>query len=78
MFKEWVIDIGSSHFDDGVVCFVPYERETGDIVVGMNVLSDKSPGKLVGVIHNDGQEAVEKWCDENPNWHTKFAHRPQR
>jgi hypothetical protein len=75
MFKEWLIDIGLSHFDDGCVCFVPYERETGTIVFGMNMISDKSPGKLVGVLHPEGQDAVEKWCEDNPDWATKYAYK---
>ena len=66
-WKEWVLDVT---FDPPV--FVPYERETGAVVIGMNVLSDKCPGKLVGVIHADGQEAVEKWISENPDWHERY------
>ena len=62
IFKEWVIDVS---FDPP--CFVPYERETDRLVIGMNLVSNAPPGKLIGVIHQDGQEAVEKWCEDNPD-----------
>lgn len=68
MSKEWLLDVSFS-----IPCFVPYERETDTIITGMNVITDKCPGELVGVIHMDGQEAVEKWCAENPDWHVRFS-----
>lgn len=68
-WKEWLLDITNG---DNPPCFVPYERETDSIVFGMNLITDRSPGALVGVIHSDGQDAVEKYCSANPDWHERF------
>jgi hypothetical protein len=72
MFKEWVIDIGASHFHNRVVCFVPIERPD-TIVIGMYILSDRCPGELVGLIHGMGQSAVDEWELNNPDWYEKYA-----
>ena len=68
MFKTWVID--ASHSTDEFICFVPYEDET--LYTGMSFLSDRCPGKLIGVIHADGLEAVDKWCEAHPDWQEKY------
>lgn len=70
IWKEWLIDI--THGTEPLPCFVPYEREDDAIVFGMNLLTDRCPGELVGVIHAGGQEAVEKWCADNPDWHDRY------
>ncbi len=65
MWEQWVLD--ATIVEGGLFCFCPVEGDiTGDysIVFGMNVLSDKPPGKLVAVIHKDGQEAVEAFCEK--------------
>ena len=65
-WPEWVIDAGFCR--DGLLCFCPIENAGTDeesIVFGFSHLGDKCPGKLVGVVHEDGQEAVEAWCAEN-------------
>ena len=67
MYKEWLLDI--SHIDE-MPCFVPYEN--GNIIFGMNVITDRCPAKLVGVISPAGQKAVEKWCEENPDWYERY------
>ena len=64
---RWVVDAGMSHdADDGIFCFCPL-GENGDVIVGMNFLSDKPPPnvKLVGIVHEDGQDAVEAWCNQH-------------
>lgn len=71
MFPQWVIDL-SMPAPDGAVCFIPYEPPD-TFVVGMNVVSDKCPGKLVGIMHPGGQDAVEKWERDNPDWHAKYS-----
>ena len=71
MFKLWVID-ASAPAPKGAVCFVPYEPPD-TIVFGMNYISDESPGELVGIIHNDGQEAAEQWEKDNPDWHIRYG-----
>ena len=71
MFKQWVIDLSISA-PEGAVCFIPYEPPDM-FITGMNVVSDKCPGNLVGVMHPDGQDAVEKWCSDNPDWHDRYG-----
>jgi hypothetical protein len=74
MWNEWVLDL--TFGTEPMPCFCPYERDTGAIVTGMNMLTDRCPGELVGVVHLDGQEAVEKWCADNPDWHERYAKKP--
>ena len=65
MWKNWVIDATMEL--DGGVYFVPIEDD-GAVVTGFCVISDECPGKLVGVVHEGGQEAAEQWCAEHPEW----------
>jgi len=64
----WVLDVTYTPALPPV--FVPYEN--GNLVLGMNVVSATCPGELIGVIHEGGQEAAEKWCAENPNWYEQY------
>ena len=64
-WPNWVID--ASQDLEGAYCFVPIEDD-GSLVVGMNFISRKCPGKLAGVVHEGGQDAVEKWCEKHPEW----------
>jgi len=68
MFDTWVIDAGFSQ--DGLLCFIPVEGEIGTpdcrFITGMNFLADKPPeGKVIGIVHFDGQQAADKWYEEN-------------
>lgn len=63
IWDDWVID-ASLDPGDGTHCFCPVD-EDGEILTGLMVHSDKCPGSLVGAIHMDGHEAVEKWVAEN-------------
>lgn len=59
---QWVIDAGMS--DDELMCFCPYDD--GDVFIGMNFLSTELPsGKLVGIIHHDGEAAAKAWYEAN-------------
>ena len=68
--SAYVIDVTLAD-GDGVHCFVPVEfdehGEVETIVIGMNYLTslDGGPRPIVGIIHSDGDEAVEAWCDAN-------------
>lgn len=66
--KNWVLDITLGE----PYAFCPIE-DNGDVVVGLTIITDKCPGNLSGVMHLDGQEAVEKWCAEHPTWRTDFC-----
>lgn len=71
MWKEWVIDVTldpeQSLFNTRVFCFCPYEAQTKSVITGMNLLTSwPGEGKVVGIVHMDGPEAVDRWIEENP------------
>ena len=68
MDQEWVLDISLGE----PYAFVPYDKKRDVLVFGLNVISDKCPGKLIGVISNQGDEHIEKWIKENPDWKERF------
>jgi hypothetical protein len=76
-WKHWACDVSMVP-----PCFVPVEFDAaGEIesfVFGLNLVSDRCPGELVCVIHEDGQEAVEAWLanPENHAWLEAAAARP--
>jgi hypothetical protein len=60
LYKEWVID-ASMDTPPGTFCFIPVkgiDTENPIFITGMNLISDKPPGRLRGIIHEDGQAAV--------------------
>lgn len=68
MWKNWVLD--ATMFSDGPFCFCPLEGELdGDysVITGFNYLGIAPPdnGKLVAVVHEAGQEAVDKFYEEH-------------
>lgn len=44
-----------------------------EVVIGMEMIYEKCPGNLVGVIHEDGQDAVNDWCAHNPDWFNCYS-----
>ena len=77
--NNWVVDITLYNEDNedtsDLLCFVPVEHfddpEKRAFVVGMNYLTSpegfSDRGKLVGIIHADGQEAIDKWVEDHPD-----------
>lgn len=67
---KWVIDASMGVPADGLFCFCPIEFNADgsvkSIVTGLNVLTQKPPhdGEFIGVVHQDGQEAVEQFCEK--------------
>jgi hypothetical protein len=59
MFDKWVID-GTMGYP---FCFCPLDGD--NIVTGMNLLTDKPPGELVGVVHSDGDEAADVFYEQH-------------
>jgi hypothetical protein len=59
-WKEWVLDVTQSQ---DLYAFCPLEN--GNVVLGMTVLSERCPGRLVAAYHEAGQDAVEAWFDRN-------------
>jgi len=53
--------------DSGLWCFCPVtlddDGHVTSIVTGMNFLSDSPPGRFIGVVHENGQEACDAWCE---------------
>jgi len=66
--REWVLDVTL-----GTPVFIPYEKNTDTYVTGLNVLAERCPGKLVGIVHFDGQEYLDLWLEKNPNAFEKFC-----
>ncbi len=71
MKDVWVLD-ATMGVRDGLFCFCPAEAyETEDtfeitgIVTGMNMLSDTPPGRLIAIVHEDGQQAVERFAEQH-------------
>jgi len=70
MTDNYVLDC-SFDTGDGMWCFCPIEMDADgnvtSIITGLNFLSDSPPkgGHFVGVVHQDGQEACDEWCEKN-------------
>lgn len=62
-WPNWVIDATVTR-DAPPFAFCPVDDD-GTIVTGIMVIRDTPPGHLVGVIHEDGQQAVEDWCEQH-------------
>ena len=67
-WKQWVLD-ATMGYDGGMFTFCPVEGDINSeytVVTGMNYLSDEPPEgcKVVAIIHADGQEAVEAFCEK--------------
>ncbi len=67
MWNEWVIDV--TFWPSTGFC----PLDDGSVVVGMTYIADRSPGKLVGVFHHDGEEAVDGWVADHPNWKDEYG-----
>ena len=70
MTDLYVLD-ASMGLRDGLACFCPVELDAdgniASVIVGMNYLSDAPPagGKLIAIVHDEGQDAVEAFCSAN-------------
>jgi hypothetical protein len=68
-WKQCVLDATMGN-NNGLFSFCPIEGDIFgefEVVTGMNYISSKPPEglQLVAVIHSDGQEAVERFLQEN-------------
>lgn len=63
MWTGWALDASISHEEDGLYCFCPMEGD--DIIYGVIMIDPEPPGKLVCVIHPDGDDAAAKWADDH-------------
>jgi len=77
MFDKWVVD-ATMGAPGGLLCFCPVEcDEDGDIssvITGMNLIADMpTEGDVIAVIHADGNEAVERFCDEHSDIMDRLA-----
>jgi hypothetical protein len=67
-WTECVID-AEAGCRDGLFCFCPIDGDIhGEftVITGMNFLGAVPPDKmkLVAIVHPDGQEAVERFCEQ--------------
>lgn len=67
-WKNWVLDVS---FDPPIFC--PYDDETGDIVTGLNLMTTTCPGKLVAIVHAEGDAALEAWIEQHPSWQQEYG-----
>ena len=70
MSDRWVLDAGAHEaagMDDGTYPFCPLEGDPDgefSVMVGLTFIGDRPPyGEFVGVVHDGGDEAVQRWCD---------------
>ena len=66
---ECVLDAAIG-YRGGAFCFCPIEGDVDGeytVITGMMYVDEKPPEhlKLVGIVHDDGQEAVERFCAEH-------------
>ena len=65
MSEQYVID-ATIDTPPGLFCFCPIEGDIGGdhtIVTGMMHVDEDPPGEIVAIVHEDGQEAVEKFME---------------
>lgn len=72
--QEWALDISFGE----PYSFVPYDKKKDVLLYGLSVVSNKCPGKLVGICSLRGNEHVEKWIKENPYWKERFTNEHSR
>lgn len=72
--EMWVLDAsiaGQMEDEVGVYPFCPLEGDPEgefSVVVGLTLVTDKPPGKFVGIVHRDGQEAAEAWAEAHKDY----------
>jgi hypothetical protein len=61
-WENWALD-AQAHDRDGTFVWCPID-ENGDIVTGMNYVSNLPPnGEKLFVFHLEGEEACDRWCE---------------
>lgn len=65
MTNDWVLDV-TFWSPDSPLAFCPMDND-GGIVVGLTVLANVPPGRMVAVYHADGQQQVDQWMERHPD-----------
>ena len=60
-WKRWCLDVSQWP----ILCFCPIDNETGDIITGINLVTNECPGELSMIMHFDGKEAVDAFVVEH-------------
>ena len=69
-FDEWALDVTLADQGD-CYAFVPI---CGDEVVwGVTMIQERSPGVLTGVVSQHGLEHAQQWAAEHPTWQVDFC-----
>lgn len=66
--EQWVLDATVAK-DGPPWPFCPLEGDPNgefEVVAGMTFVGDRPPGKFVGVVHADGDDAVAAWIEAHP------------
>lgn len=66
----WVLDV--THYDPEIPIWCPYDVETGEAYFGLIHIGN-CPGIKYGVIHRDGQEALETFMNLHPEMKKYFV-----
>ncbi|HET9819608.1 MAG TPA: hypothetical protein VFP92_10625 [Rhodanobacteraceae bacterium] len=61
MWENWVLDVTHGHEP---MAFCPIE-DNGTIIIGLTMISGKCPGRFVGIVHFDGDDAANAWLAEH-------------
>ena len=68
-YSDWVVDITRFEEGKGIYCFVPVENaesENPTFITGFSVITSLDGfdrGRIRGIIHEQGQEECDKWCE---------------
>lgn len=75
-YRDWLLDATLyDEADPDMACFTPYDSATGALLVGVNMLASRCPGRLVGVCHADGDAAADAWLAAHPDAKERFGQR---
>ena len=64
-YEYWVYDVSSF---GKIPVFCPFDLEKEEVVIGITVMSSECPGKLYGAFHPEGQEELEIFVEEHPEF----------
>lgn len=70
VFDEWALDI-TCFSSSGTLAFVPVNGN--EVVWGMTVVADRSPGPLTSVVSQNNIQDVYDWVADHPSWQIDYG-----